>query len=137
MEMGNPIGPIFKGNKIMTNNDNNQLSSFLAGLVLLAGLLLGGLIGAGVALLLAPQSGHKTRRQIRRKGRDLREQTTDAITDTIEDGVAQVRSKAQQVTSSIQEQTEALQQRGQDVVDKGKERFVAVVEAGKAAVNGT
>jgi gas vesicle protein len=137
MEMGNPIGPIFKGNKIMTNNDNKQLSSFLAGLVFLAGLLLGGLIGAGVALLLAPQSGHKTRRQIRRKGRDLREQTTDTITDTIEDGVAQVRSKAQQVTSSIQEQTEALQQRGQDVVDKGKERFVAVVEAGKAAVNGT
>jgi gas vesicle protein len=137
MEMGNPIGPIFKGNKIMTNNDNNQLSSFLAGMVFLAGLLLGGLIGAGVALLLAPQPGHKTRRQIQRKGRDLREQTTDTITDTIEDGVAQVRSKAQQVTSGIQEQTEALQQRGQDVVDKGKERFVAVVEAGKAAVNST
>jgi gas vesicle protein len=137
MEMGNPIGPIFKGNKIMTNNDNNQLSSFLAGMVFLAGLLLGGLIGAGVALLLAPQAGHKTRRQIQRKGRDLREQTTDTITDTIEDGVAQVRSKAQQVTSGIQEQTEALQQRGQDVVDKGKERFVAVVEAGKAAVNST
>jgi gas vesicle protein len=137
MEMGNPIGPIFKGKKIMTNNDNNQLSSFLAGLVFIAGLLLGGLIGAGVALLLAPQSGHKTRRQIQRKGRDLREQTTDAITDTIDDGVAQVRTKAQQVTSGIQEQTEALQQRGQDVVGKGKERFAAVVEAGKAAVNGT
>jgi gas vesicle protein len=117
----------------MTNNDNNQLSGFLAGLVFLAGLLLGGLIGAGVALLLAPQSGHKTRRQLRRKGRDLREQTTD----TIEDGVAQVRAKARQVTTDIHEQTDALQQRGQDVVDEGKKRWDTVVEAGKAAVNGT
>jgi len=55
-------------------------------------LLLGSLIGAGVMLLLAPQSGKKTRRQLRRRGRDLREQTTGAVDDT----VAQVRAKAHQ-----------------------------------------
>jgi len=53
---------------------------------------LGSLIGAGVMLLLAPQSGKKTRRQLRRRGRDLREQTTGAVDDT----VAQVRAKAHQ-----------------------------------------
>ncbi len=101
-----------------------DLNRFLAGLVFLAGLLLGGLVGAGVMLLLAPQSGKKTRRQIQRKGRDLREQATDAVEDT----VAQARA-------SIHEQVEVLQQRGQDALDEGKERFATVVEAGKTAVS--
>lgn len=120
-----------KGHK--KNNDDNNLSGFLVGLMLLTGLLLGSLIGAGVMLLLAPQSGKKTRKQLRRKGRDLREQTTD----TIENKVAQVRAKADQVTIGIHEQTDALQQRGQDVVDEGKKRWGAVVEAGKTAVTGS
>ncbi|MBE7532777.1 MAG: YtxH domain-containing protein [Ardenticatenaceae bacterium] len=119
------------GNRNKTMDSNNEeaeheaydLNRFLAGLVFLAGLLFGGLVGAGVMLLLAPQSGKKTRRQIWRKGRDLREQATDAVEDT----VAQVRA-------SIHEQTEMLQQRGQDALDEGKERFATVVEAGKAAV---
>ena len=56
---------------------------FLAWLLLggLVGLLLGGLAGAGAMLLLAPQSGKKTRAKIQRKGRDLRNQTADTIED--------------------------------------------------------
>ena len=118
-----------KGHK--KNKDDNNLSGFLAGLTLFAGLLLGSLIGAGVMLLLAPQSGKKTRKQLRRRGRDLRKHTADAVDDT----VAEVRAKAHQVTTSIHEQTDTLQQRGQDVVDEGKKRWGAVVEAGKTAVN--
>ncbi len=118
-----------KGQK--KKKDDNNLSGFLAGLTLFAGLLLGSLIGAGVMLLLAPQSGKKTRKQLRRRGRDLRQHTADAVDDT----VAEVRAKARQVTTSIHEQTDALQQRGQDVVDEGKKRWDAVVEAGKTAVN--
>ncbi|HXV22184.1 MAG TPA: YtxH domain-containing protein [Desulfuromonadales bacterium] len=33
-------------------------------------LVVGGFIGAGAALLLAPQSGQRTRRQITRRSRD-------------------------------------------------------------------
>ena len=36
-----------------------------------AGLVLGGVIGAGVALLTTPQSGRRTRRRIRRSARRL------------------------------------------------------------------
>jgi gas vesicle protein len=97
----------------------------------LAGLLVGGLIGAVLALLLAPQSGEEMRKQIRKKGDDLREQTAD----TVEEGVAQARAKAQQVTADIQEKAEALQQRGHVVVDRQKERWEPVIEAGKTAVN--
>ena len=42
--------------------NNNQLSSFLAGFLFLGGLLVGSVAGAGMMLLLAPQSGKKTRK---------------------------------------------------------------------------
>lgn len=122
----------------MNNSSNeekyevNYSGAFLAGFLFVAGLLLGGLIGAAVMLLLAPQSGKKTRKQIRRKSRDLRNQTSD----TIEDGVDRAREKAQQVTTSIHEQAEDLQQHGQDVVEGQRERWEPVVEAGKTAVQG-
>jgi gas vesicle protein len=111
----------------------NNTSGILAGMLFLAGLLLGALAGAGAMLLLAPQSGKRTRKQIRRKGRALRKQTTRII----EGGVNQVRAKANQVTTSIHDQAEDLQQRGQDVVDHQKERWSPVVEAGKTAVQGS
>lgn len=119
-------------NKHEDKQDVNKLNRFLAGLVFLAGLALGSLAGAGAMLLLAPQSGKKTRKQIRRKGKNLRKQTDKAM----DGAVAQVRAKAHQVTNSIHEQAEDLQQRGQDVLDEGKERFSVVVEAGKTAVHG-
>lgn len=103
----------------------NNPGGFLAGLLI--GGLIGGLAGAGATLLLAPQSGKKTRTKIKRKGQKLAKQTTR----TIDAGVDQVRAKADEVTSNIQEQVEELQQRGQDVVDGQKERWDPVVKAGK------
>jgi gas vesicle protein len=43
-----------------------------------AGLLVGALVGAGAALLLAPQSGEETRTTIRRKARVARHRANDA-----------------------------------------------------------
>ncbi len=121
------------------NNSNNEekyevnySGAFLAGFLFVAGLLLGGLIGAVVMLLLAPQSGKKTRRQIRRKGQKVHKQT--AV--TFHDSVDQIRDKTQQVTTSIQDQVEELQQHGQGVVVDQKERWEPVVEAGITAVQG-
>ena len=50
-----------------------------------SGLLLGAVIGAGVALLTAPQSGRRTRRRIQRTAVDLRENATDRWDDLAED----------------------------------------------------
>ena len=104
----------------MNENNNeengNGLTSFLAGLMFFAGLLVGGLAGTGTTLLLAPQSGKKTRRQIQRKGRDLRVQTADMI----EDRAMQVRDKASQVGSAIREQAQDVQQWGKELVDHQK-----------------
>jgi gas vesicle protein len=79
-------------------NTVNQFGS------LMAGLLVGGLSGAGAMLLLAPQSGEKMRAQIQKKGIELRKQTTKAV----EGALAQVRDKAHEITDEVHDQAEAL-----------------------------
>jgi hypothetical protein len=54
----------------------------------------------------------------------------------VDGGMIQVRSKVRDISTSIQDHSEDLEQRGQDVVDEQKERWAAVVEAGKTAVQG-
>ena len=51
----------------------------------ITGLLLGAVIGAGVALLAAPQSGHRTRRHIKKSALTLRESATDRFDDLADD----------------------------------------------------
>ncbi len=47
------------------------------GMVAAFSFLIGGAVGAGIALLLAPQSGKKTRKQIRDMAEDITDQATD------------------------------------------------------------
>ena len=95
----------------------------------LAGLLVGGLAGAGAMLLLAPQSGKKTRAQIQQKSIELRDQTVK----TVEGAVAQARGKARQITDDVREQAGELQQRGQDVIDEQRDHLSQTLKGwGKA-----
>lgn len=104
-------------------NTVNPFGSFMAGL------LVGGLSGAGAMLLLAPQSGEKTRSQIQKKSVELRKQTTKAVEDTL----AQVRGKAREITDEIHDQAEALGQRGQDVIDEQRDHLSTTLkDMGKA-----
>jgi len=88
-------------------NDLNQFGAFVAGL------LIGALAGAVAMLLLAPQSGKKTRATIQQKSIELREQTTGAV----EDAVAQARTRARHIRAGVHEQAGALEERGHDVQD--------------------
>ena len=51
----------------------------------ISGLLVGAVIGAGVALLTAPESGRRTRRKIKRAAGDIRATTTDRLEDLADD----------------------------------------------------
>jgi gas vesicle protein len=55
-----------------------------------AGFLLGAIVGAGIALLTAPEPGNRTRRRIRRVAGELRETATDQLDDFAEDVKARV-----------------------------------------------
>jgi gas vesicle protein len=105
----------------------------------LAGLLIGGLAGAGTMLLLAPQSGKRTRAQIRHQGQELRDQATETIDDAVTTARTtghQISVKVQKQAEKVQKQAEKIQQRGQDLIDGQMERWSPVVEAGQKAGNG-
>jgi gas vesicle protein len=96
----------------------------------LAGLILGGLTGATIGLLFAPQSGNETRTQLMEKTTELRDRTTDRIGDA----VAQIQSTTEKVTSEVIEKVEEIQHQGEDLLVKQLDRVSRAAEAGKAAI---
>ena len=62
-----------------TDFDEQDLAVFAAGITM------GAVIGAGVALLFAPQSGRRTRGRIRRTAEDLTEQAEEKVRHAAED----------------------------------------------------
>lgn len=63
-----------------------------------AGMLIGALLGAGLALLFAPQSGEDTRRLIKRKSKKLAAGAQDRF-DDVKDRIRQARRKAEESLS--------------------------------------
>jgi len=62
--------------------------------------LIGGVVGAGIALLYAPQSGEDTRRDISRTAKRVRKRTGEIVEDTI-DNVNDLVDNVKDVTSDI------------------------------------
>ena len=67
------------GGIFMHSDQERQVVSFVSGLIL------GSIIGAGVALLTAPQPGHKTRKRVRKTARRLQGTATDRLDDLATD----------------------------------------------------
>ena len=96
----------------------------------LAGLVVGGLVGAGTILLLAPQPGEQTRAELKEGVSDLRHRTTEVVNDKI----LQVKSKAEQVKADVQSKAQDLQHQGQDLLAKQLDHVSHAAEAGKKAI---
>ena len=77
---------------IMNGDDNGNARPFAAGLIL------GALIGAGVALLFAPQSGAETRRILRKRARHLAADASDRF-DDVKNRIQKARRRADEVLS--------------------------------------
>lgn len=105
----------------------NQLGGFVAGA------LFGGLAGAGAMLLLAPQSGKRTRTQIQRRGLEFKDQATDAV----DDAVVQTRDRVHRIRTGARRNIGRLQHRAKLVLEEQTARVADVVEAGKHAVLGS
>jgi gas vesicle protein len=88
-------------------------------------LLLGIAIGAGAALLFAPQSGEETRRGIARSARRAQEKAQDFVGDVS----GTVADKFQEVRASVEERIESTL----DAVDDKKRRVSNAFHAGRAA----
>ena len=86
-------------------NENNNGSSIVSFFV---GFILGALVGAGTALLMAPQSGEETRTMIHDKSIELKDKA--AVT-------------TDEWAKLTQQRATELQERGQVILEEQKARF--------------
>jgi len=88
--------------------------------------LVGGLVGAAVALLYAPQSGRETRKDITKTARRIKKDTVhmveDAV-DSINDFAGDVRDK---ITDVIE--------RGKDISDGAKKELIRNLDQGQKII---
>lgn len=85
----------------------------------LAGALVGGLVGAGVALLYAPHSGRRTRGKIRRRAEDLAEQAEEKVERAREDA----RRAAEDVRRAAERSGDRISEGVKRGVEEGRRRM--------------
>jgi gas vesicle protein len=101
------------------DNRNNS------GLGFASGLIIGGLIGAAVAIVLAPQSGEETRDLIRGKAHEFKGKAMDLASD--------LRDRASDLADNLRSQADDLGKRGREAFDNVRTQFNDAVESGKKA----
>ncbi len=112
------------------NRKDEPMARGSSGAPLLVGLMVGGLVGAGAMLLLAPQSGRETREEIQAGAMDLRDRATDAV----QGAVSQARSRANDVVSNMRDTANDLQNQGKDIAMDQLDRVASAAQSGKKAI---
>ena len=88
-------------------SERDEFGAFLVGFVV------GGLTGAVVALLFAPQSGEETRALIKDKGIELR----DRAASTAEEVIARAEAAAAEARTRAEELAKEVRERGRSALD--------------------
>jgi gas vesicle protein len=96
--------------------------------------LLGGLIGATIALLYAPKSGRETRKDISKAAKrakrgavDLVEDITESVADftgEVKDKAADVIERGKELSDNARKEIVATLEHGQKVLEKQRKRIV-------------
>jgi gas vesicle protein len=84
--------------------------------------LAGGIIGAGVALLLAPQSGQRTRKDILRYAKKTKHRADEAVDD--------ISSNISEFVDTIGDKTDDLLEKGKVVAGSARKDLIRLIEEG-------
>lgn len=110
-------------------SDRDEFGAFLVGFIV------GGLTGAVVSLLFAPQSGEETRALIKDKSIELR----DKASVTAEQALAKAETAASEARARADELAKELKSRGEtayaDVKARGETAYADVKARGKSAID--
>jgi len=96
--------------------------------------LLGGMIGAFVALLYAPKSGRETRKDISKAARRIKKETVDLVEDAVnsindfatdvKDKVSDIIEQGKDLSDNAKREIIKNLEHGQEVIEKQKKRIV-------------
>lgn len=104
----------------------------------LSGLIIGALVGAATALLLAPQSGEDTRMLIRDKSIELKNQASDTAEEArarAEQAAVEARARADELAAQARVRAEELRKRGQEVYEEQRGKLETAIKTGKSALS--
>ncbi len=99
-------------------DERNDFGAFLAGFIV------GGAVGAILALLYAPQPGEETRTALKEKGIELKERA-GAVSETT---LSRLQERVKDLTAQVDELTKVVQERAAEFKEKGAQ---VVSEAAK------
>jgi len=100
----------------MNDNDTRVAAAFLVG----------GLIGAGIALLYAPKSGRETRKDIAKAARKVKKEAVEIVEDTIE--------SVNEFVSDVKDKAGDIIERGVELSDGAKKELVRSLEHGQKII---
>jgi gas vesicle protein len=100
----------------MHHNNSNSISVITA-------FIIGGLIGAGVALLMAPQSGHETRSMLKNRGEEIRDRATEMAHEKTHETKQRAERAMDDLAERTKRSTEEMRKRGHDIMDDAEKRF--------------
>lgn len=101
------------------SENNNEFGAFLSGF------LIGGLIGAATALIMAPQSGEETRTMIKERSGE--------VLDRADAEVKRIKAQADQTITDLRKQAEELQKKTTESFDEYRARLQTAIEEGVEA----
>lgn len=102
--------------------EDKEKKAVAAALLILAG----GIVGAGVALLMAPQSGQRTRKDIARYARKTKNRANDVVDD--------LSSTVSDLVETLGEKTDDLLDKGKDVAGSARKEVIRLIEEGAASL---
>jgi len=82
----------------------------------------GGILGAGLALLLAPQSGRRTRRDISRYACRVKSRADEAVED--------LTTNIKDLVETMGEKTDELVDKGKNVAGSARKDLIRLIEEG-------
>ena len=103
----------------------------------ITGTLIGGLVGATVALLYAPRSGQETRTVIKEKSLELKDkavETGEELRHKAQDFADQTKARIEETADATKEKAIDLQHRGQAFIDKQREQIQRAIQSGKKSM---
>lgn len=84
---------------------------------ILMGFFIGGMVGAVAALLMAPQSGERTRAMIRDKGIELREKAMETR-ERAEESLRGAMNRTEEMAQTAKERMEEMTRRGKKEMEE-------------------
>jgi len=106
-------------------SEKNDFGAFLIGFIV------GGLTGAAVSLLFAPQTGEETRILIKDKAIELRDRAAETVEETrhkAEEVWVGAKEKTGELAKQAKEQAEMLKSKGEEVLVKGREKLADTIK---------